>query len=212
MQLRLGQPAVGRHVQESRHVARHRRRGLGMGAGRGVAAHVVEDAVQPFARDLGADVVQAQARDPVPRRGGQHHADQPPARGAQHRRPRHAQMIQKRQRIPRLVRHGVGHRVIRPVRLAPPPVIGADQAQGGQVRAQVVEIAARAGQAGQAQKGHALALVRVVQGQAVEGGEAGHQISGRSGRGVRSGRTRCGAAQRRSGGAPARFTQTVRNP
>ncbi len=174
VELRLGQPALRRHVREAGHELRQGRRQLGMGGGRGVAADIGKDLLEARPLDLGPHVVQAEAPHPVLDGRGEEHAHQPAARGAEDGRRAQAQMVEKLHRVARLARNGVGGGPGE-VRAAPSAIVRPDQPDAGQVRRQIVEVGAGPGESREAQERQALALVGEGQaGTVARGEELGH--------------------------------------
>ena len=142
----------------------------------------------------------------------QRHGDEPAARGAKDRGAVDPEVIEKRDGVLGLLRDGIAHEIIGIVRLAPAPVIHADDPAARQMRQQKLEITGIAGEPREAEERQAVALILVMQHQAIAGGKARHQRAASSGMRVRSGRMVPGRAGSRSTGSPARLTQTVVNP
>ena len=206
---RLLGPALRGHALEALHDGGARGCGLRQRrVGRGQAEVSHDDLDARLAHD-GADVDQARAREALARGGREHHGDEPAARGAEDRGALQPEVVEERQRVGALLRHGVG-RGVGARRGAAAACVEPDQARVPDVGREVVEVAPVAGEAGEAQDGRALALVAKGEAGAVGGVEGAHAAI--SGMASRSGTTWSGRPGRRSTGAPVRFTQAVRNP
>jgi hypothetical protein len=115
----------------------------------------------PFFFQSRPDIVEADAGYARGRDGGHHHGQQPAARRADDGRPRDAQMIEKRQRILRFLRDGIGFG-IGPPGSAAPAAVQPDQAHAvPDMACQIVEVATVPRQSGKAQHGQAAALVAI---------------------------------------------------
>lgn len=124
-------------------------------------ADILADPHEPVALKHRAYIVEAEPGEAWLRGGGNHHAQKPAARGADHRRPRKAQMIEKCERVARLLSDGITVRA-GPVRPAAAAAVEPDQPHcGGQVMREIIEIAPVTGEPRQRQKRQPRALVAI---------------------------------------------------
>ena len=164
---------VERHAGKGGLVARFQRLGGAVEIGEGGRlAHVIHDPLDADGGDLGADIVEHHAVQPVGMGVGEGHGNQPAARGPDDGGLVEPEVIEQFDRILPFAQDVVGHVILGIVGLPAPAIIEPYQAGPGHVRHEVGEIGGVAGEPGKAEDGRALALILVEERQAVGGGEA----------------------------------------